>query len=105
MYCTYVMKQRSGPVSVSEQDGDDLTSLLVPQEAVGFVTGRQGNFLRSIEDEWCVLMLFAEFDKDRGREKDMERLCIFGKRRARRGAELKVLSAIESKVDGHYRRF
>lgn len=42
-YCTYVMQQRTGPVSVRERDGDDLTSLMVPQEAVGFVTGRQGS--------------------------------------------------------------
>ena len=37
----------------------------VPTEAVGFVTGAQGNFLRQVEEEWGTLMFFADF---RGRE-------------------------------------
>ena len=46
---------------------DDLTMLNVPSEAVGFVTGAQGNFLRSIEEEWGTLMFFADFrGRDRG---------------------------------------
>ncbi|CAJ1375275.1 unnamed protein product [Effrenium voratum] len=50
-YCEGVMAQRTGPVSVTDDyDDDDLTLLQVPQEAVGFVTGRAGNFLRSIEE-------------------------------------------------------
>ena len=41
------------PVTVTEDyDDGDLTMLVVPQEAVGFVTGRAGNFLRTIEEEW-----------------------------------------------------
>ena len=47
---------------LSFKDGD-LTILSVPQEAVAFVTGKQGCFLRSIEEEWTVIMFFAEFDK------------------------------------------
>ena len=38
---------------------------MVPSEAVGFVTGSQGNFLRSVEEEWGTLMFFADF---RGRD-------------------------------------
>ncbi|CAJ1422600.1 unnamed protein product, partial [Effrenium voratum] len=66
-YCEGVMAQRTGPVSVTDDyDDDDLTLLQVPQEAVGFVTGRAGNFLRSIEDQWTTLMFFCEVDKGRG---------------------------------------
>merc|ERR1719343_2024229 len=95
------MAQRTGPVSItSDYDDGDLTMLQVPQEAVGFVTGRAGNFLRTIEEEWQTLMFFCEVGT--GRSKDYEKLAIFGSVRARRGAELKVLSAVETKVPGYY---
>ncbi|CAL1172736.1 unnamed protein product [Cladocopium goreaui] len=101
-YCEGVMAQRTGPVNVTEEyDDDDLTMLNVPQEAVGFVTGRAGNFLRSIEEEWSTLMFFCEVDGSRGRGREHEKLAIFGDVRGRRGSELKVLSAVETKVPGY----
>jgi len=103
-YAEGVMAQRTGPVNVTEDyDDDDLTMLQVPQEAVGFVTGRAGNFLRTIEEEWKTLMFFCEVGAGR-RDKDYEKLAIFGSVRGRRGAELKVLSAVETKVPGYYAR-
>lgn len=102
-YCEGVMAQRTGPVTVTEDyDDGDLTMLQVPQEAVGFVTGRAGNFLRTIEEEWCTLMFFCEVGT--GRNRDYEKLAIFGSVRGRRGAELKVLSAVETKVPGYYKK-
>jgi len=100
-YCKAVMATRHGVVKVSKKDDDgDMTILHIPQDAVGFVTGRQGNFLRTLEEEWRVLMLFVELD--RGRGKKDEELVIFGDRRGRRGAELKALSAVESKCPGFF---
>lgn len=103
-YSEGVMAQRTGPVVVKDDyDDGDLTMLMVPQEAVGFVTGRAGNFLRSIEEEWGTLMFFCEVDGSGGRRsKTYEKLAIFGSVRGRRGAELKVLSAVETKVPGYY---
>ncbi|CAE8695844.1 unnamed protein product [Polarella glacialis] len=102
-YCEGVMAQRTGPVNVTEDyDDDDLTMLQVPQEAVGFVTGRAGNFLRTIEEEQLSCRFFCEVDGSRGRNKEFEKLAIFGDVRARRGAELKVLSAVETKVPGYF---
>lgn len=104
-YAEGVMAQRTGPVSITEDyDDGDLTMLQVPQEAVGFVTGRAGNFLRTIEEEWGVLMFFCEVGGKGGRGKDYEKLAIFGPVRGRRGAELKVLSAAETKVPGTFAR-
>merc|ERR1719350_9920 len=105
-YAEGVMAQRTGPVSITEDSDDgDLTMLQIPQEAVGFVTGRAGNFLRTMEEEWCTLMFFCEVGKGGGgRSKDHEKLAIFGEVRGRRGAELKVLSAVETKIPGHYAR-
>eukprot|EP00929_Paragymnodinium_shiwhaense_P088678 TRINITY_DN489_c0_g2_i1.p1 TRINITY_DN489_c0_g2~~TRINITY_DN489_c0_g2_i1.p1 ORF type:complete len:593 (+),score=131.12 TRINITY_DN489_c0_g2_i1:75-1853(+) len=101
-YAEGVMAQRTGPVMInSDYDDDDLTMLMVPQEAVGFVTGRAGNFLRTIEEEWCTLMFFCEVGHG-GRNKEYEKLAIFGSTRGRRGAELKVLSAVETKVPGYF---
>jgi len=101
-YAEGVMAQRTGPVTITEDyDDGDLTMLSVPQEAVGFVTGRAGNFLRTIEEEWTTLMFFCEVGS--GRQRDYEKLAIFGATpRARRGAELKVLSAVETKVPGYF---
>jgi len=100
-YAEGVMAQRTGPVTVTEDyDDGDLTMLLVPQEAVGFVTGRAGNFLRTIEEEWGTLMFFCEVGAG-SRNRDYEKLAIFGSIRGRRGAELKVLSAVETKVPGY----
>lgn len=100
-YCEGVMAQRTGPVNITEEyNDDDLTMLMVPQETVGFVTGRAGNFLRTIEEEWGTLMFFCEVGSGR-RDKDYEKLAIFGDIRGRRGAELKVLSAIETKSPGY----
>merc|ERR1719253_1571477 len=102
-YAEGVMAQRTGPVSITDDyDDGDLTMLQVPQEAVGFVTGRAGNFLRTIEEEWCTLMFFCEVGAGSNRNKDYEKLAIFGSVRGRRGAELKVLSAVETKVPGYY---
>jgi len=106
-YSEGVMAQRTGPVSITDDyDDGDLTMLLVPQEAVGFVTGRAGNFLRSIEEEWTTLMFFCEVEGGGGgrRNKEFEKLAIFGSVRARRGAELKVLSAVETKVPGYFEK-
>lgn len=103
-YAEGVMSQRTGPVNVTEDyDDDDLTMLMVPQEAVGFVTGRAGNFLRTIEEEWCVLMFFCEVGSG-SRNKEYEKLAIFGTIRGRRGAELKVLSAVDTKVPSYFQK-
>ncbi|KAG8458153.1 hypothetical protein KFE25_011684 [Diacronema lutheri] len=102
-YVEAVMAQRVGPVSIDEdEDTDDLTTVNVPNEAVGFVTGAQGNFLRSIEEEWGTLMFFAEYRGRRGPSAGVstEKLAIFGPRRGRRGAQLKVLAAVETKMRG-----
>merc|ERR1719210_1011478 len=104
-YAEGVMAQRIGPVKINEEfDDGDLTTLNVPQSAVGFVTGRAGNFLRTIEEEWGVLMFFCELGSKGSRSKDFEKLAIFGSVHGRRGAELKVLSAVETKMPGNFKQ-
>ena len=51
-----------------------------------------------IEEEWGKLMFFCEVGS--GRNRDCEKFAIFGSVRGRRGAELKVLSAVKTKVPG-----
>jgi hypothetical protein len=93
-YVNFIDQQRQGSVTVDIDGRGDLTVVEVPEDCCGFVMGRGGNTLRSMEEEWGTLMCFATVD---GREK----LCIFGKFKARRGAELKVMSALEHKRPGH----
>lgn len=102
-YMHYVMTQRNGPVHIAPEDDDgDLTTVRIPQKACGFVTGKQGNFLRSIEEEWNSLMFFTDVDKSKSRDKQYETLAIWGDLRGRRASELKVLNAAEYMVNGYF---
>mmetsp|Transcript_43042 Transcript_43042/g.100245 ORF Transcript_43042/g.100245 Transcript_43042/m.100245 type:complete len:671 (+) Transcript_43042:38-2050(+) len=97
-YANIIMKQRMGPNVITEdfEDGD-LTVLSVPPDVVGYVQGQGGSVLRSIEEEWGTLMVFIDTDLSRA-----QRLAIFGSIRGRRGSELKVLSAVETKMAGYF---
>ena len=57
----------------------------------------QGSVLRSIEQEWGTLMFFGTIANDDSRR---EKMIICGPKRGRRGAELKVMSAVEHKNPG-----
>lgn len=97
-YANIIMKQRMGPNMITEdfEDGD-LTILCVPPDVVGYVQGQGGMVLRSIEEEWGTLMVFIDTDLSKA-----QRLALFGSIRGRRGSELKVLSAIETKMGGYF---
>lgn len=101
-YVKCVMAQRVGAVSVTEEDvADECTVLEVPQEAVGFVTGKGGNFLRTLEEEHGTLMFFADQENAEQHE-EFNDLMIFGPRVSRRGAQLSVMGVVETKIPGHY---
>ena len=90
-YVELVLQQRIGPVRIDMQTRrPDMTVLEVPKDCVGYVTGRGGQVLRSLEFDWGTLMFFAKDEHSAGGNDDIEKLAIFGPRRARRGAELKV---------------
>ncbi|OLP83760.1 hypothetical protein AK812_SmicGene35431 [Symbiodinium microadriaticum] len=103
-----VRAQRVGPVHVTPDQHDDgerfldLTMIPVPTSCVGFVTGSQGNFLRTCEEEWGTLMFFCDYQGPGGSPGDSENLAIFGARAGRTGAELKVMAAIEAKLPYFY---
>lgn len=106
-YIDYVIAQRCGPVKINEDDHpDDLTILKVPADTVSFITGTKGAYLRHVEEEWLTLLFFLQVNpKNPPVNVDpnhMERLAIFGPCRQRRGAELKVMAAIENKQPGYY---
>jgi len=99
-YAGIVMKSRFGPHIIQEDSDDgDLTVLSVPPDVVGYVQGQGGSVLRSIEEEWGTLMVFIDNDLSKA-----QRLAIFGSIRGRRGSELKVLSAVETKMSGYFNR-
>merc|ERR1719247_1373789 len=60
-----------------------------------------------MEAEWGVFMFFSDFKDARrseGSSKKTEKLMIFGPERNRKGAELKVLSSVETKNPGYITR-
>jgi len=101
-YVKLVMAQRVGPVRLDDiEQHADLSIVEVPAEAVSFVTGKQGAFLRFVEEDFGTLLFFIDFSKANKRDQ-LERLAIFGPLRQRRGAELKVMAAIEMKQPGYF---
>jgi len=114
LYISLVLAQRIGPVYIDfATERDDLVTMKVPRDCVGYVTGRNGAALRGIEDEFSCLMFFARdkstqverADEPFGRgpaDRSDEILAIFGDKRSRCGAQLKVMSSIEHKVPKFY---
>jgi len=103
LYVKLVLAQRVGSVYIDfNERRPDLSVVTVPEDCFGFITGKKGVVLRSLEEEWGTLMFFAKgIDRD-GRKTEEENLAIFGPRRGRRGAELKVMSAVERKSKGWF---
>jgi len=99
-YVQILLDQRHGDVIVNPKDHpDDLTFVDVPSNCKGFITGRGGATLRQIERECATLMTFC---KSEDRDDDREPLAIFGTRRGRLLAQLKVMSVVEGKAEGFY---
>ena len=113
-YLGWLFEQLKGPVYVDGwEERDDVTMVDVPRDCVGYVTGARRATLGKIEEEWGTLMFFMStnmraadrMDEGGRREFDgSEQLAIFGSRRGRRGAELKCMSAVETKRPGYFTR-
>eukprot|EP01062_Namystynia_karyoxenos_P061021 TRINITY_DN528_c0_g1_i10.p1 TRINITY_DN528_c0_g1~~TRINITY_DN528_c0_g1_i10.p1 ORF type:complete len:2077 (+),score=563.26 TRINITY_DN528_c0_g1_i10:95-6325(+) len=101
-YLDWALQQRDGKAVCVVTDGrDDVTVLEVPNDCIAHVTRQQRSKLNSIEEQWGVITVFLDGKEERRAEGSV-RLAIFGKPRARRGAELKVMSAVETKRPGHF---
>merc|ERR1719359_2794168 len=105
-YMKWLFKQLDGPVQVDHKDRDDCTDVDVPQDTVGYITGGRRAAMIAMEAEWGVFMFFMDFKdrRDRGSSSKTEKLLIFGPERNRKGAELKVLSSVETKNPGYVTR-
>ena len=110
-YVRWVLRQRLGAIEVSDASKrDDLSVVRVPADCVAYVTGKSGRVLRAVEEEFGTLLFFGKLVGDAGermaeeteRGQTIETLCVLGDRRGRRGAELKVMSAVEHKTPGWY---
>lgn len=109
-YVGFVLAQMERPVYISDKDVDDDCSMVnVPDVAVGFVTGANGTHLRRLEEEWGVIMMFAEYSgtlitavTGSGQVSRTETVVIFGPCRGRRGAQLTIMNVIESKLANHF---
>ena len=105
-YVRWVLRQRLGAIEVSDASKrDDLSVVRVPADCVAYVTGKSGRVLRSVEEEFGTLMFFGKLVGEESNEdggQNVETLCVLGDRRGRRGAELKVMSAVEHKTPGFF---
>merc|ERR550537_2046094 len=104
-YLKWLFMQLEGPVNFDYTKRTDCTIVDVPANCVGYVMGARRETLGKIEEEWGVLMFFMNSHKgEKSRSRDVEKLAIFGSKRMRRGAELKVMSAVEGKEPGYFTR-
>jgi len=105
-YMKWLFAQLEGPVYVDGwEKRDDISVIDVPSDCIGYVTGNRRAALGAMEEEWGTLMFFMGRAEDKGRGRGhSEQLAIFGNERGRRGAELKVMSAVETKSPGVFTR-
>lgn len=110
-YIGFVMQQRVGPVHLEDdvKARDDIVILDIPHGCVGYVTGHKGQGLRSVEEEFATLMFFTDVNRNKSppteeeAQTKVEKLVVFSpSERSRQGAVLKVMSAIEQKMPGHF---
>jgi len=93
-----LLDQREGTVTIDPKEHEKYLTLVdVPTRCKGFVTGRGGATLRGIERECATLMTFC---KDG--ESDNEPLAIFGTRRGRLTAQMKIMSIVEGKEENWF---
>merc|ERR1712136_107911 len=105
-YMKWLFDQLEGPVYVDGwEERDDCTVIDIPSDCIGYITGNRRATLGAMEEEWGVLMFFMNKHGDKGKGRGgSEMLAIFGDRRSRRGAELKVMSGVETKSPGSFTR-
>merc|ERR1719444_517453 len=97
----WLFQQLEGPVwGEGWEDRKDCTAIDIPSDCVGYITGARRATLGSLEEEWGVLMFFMSKSQDKGRNGKAEQLIILGPERGRRGAELKIMSGVETKSPG-----
>jgi len=99
-YIKWLFRQLEGPVYVDTDNRSDSTSVHVPANCIGYITGNHRQTLSEIEDTYGTLMFFVEKRDDN--QDAPEKLAIFGPERARRGAELTVMSSVEKKCPGFF---
>jgi len=93
---------RQGKVCVNADDiAESCTVVRVPSAHIGMVTGTGGAYMRTLEDEYGVMLSFADISGTEGIV-DGENLLIFGNPPGRRGAQLSVMCAIEKQEPGYY---
>jgi len=93
-----LLDQREGTVNLDPKEHpDNLTLLDVPTSCKGFITGKGGNTLRQIERECATLMTFCKEE-----DNDNEPLAIFGTRRGRLTAQMKIMSIVEGKCENWF---
>src|SRR4051812_40471395 len=97
-YLDWLLKQRRGgpvPLTAIDLNRDDVTVVEVPSSCMGFVTGRKGESLRSIEHR-TTTFCFGDGEKDDNKS-EFEKLYIFSHSKSgRKRAEQMVQDMIDS---------
>ncbi|KAF4710033.1 hypothetical protein FOZ62_014427, partial [Perkinsus olseni] len=106
--CFLLLNKKNEPLKLNPEDREDCSWIDVPQDTIGYVTGRERSTLHALEEETETLMFFQDKDiggsgpRVRGQQDEIEKLFILGPTRGRRIAQLKLMSAIESKSPGFF---
>ena len=102
-YVAWVLRQPEGKIFCDLGDDvvrENVSVVDVPPEAMAFVVGAKGRTLRNVEEEYGTLMFFGHTEKDQ--PETSEKLIIAAIARIGAGAELKVMSSVETKVEGYF---
>jgi len=103
-YLTWMLEAVDGPVNVPNlHRRSDATTVMVPADSVGFITGNKRSSLHRMEDEWGVIMVFLGEHGRRGggcANDTVPLLILAESARNRKGAELDTMCSIEYKKKG-----
>eukprot|EP00746_Dinoflagellata_sp_MGD_P142323 gnl/MRDRNA2_/MRDRNA2_75306_c0_seq2.p1 gnl/MRDRNA2_/MRDRNA2_75306_c0~~gnl/MRDRNA2_/MRDRNA2_75306_c0_seq2.p1 ORF type:complete len:506 (-),score=67.80 gnl/MRDRNA2_/MRDRNA2_75306_c0_seq2:12-1505(-) len=109
-YVKLFIAQRCGVVRMDfQEERQDRSLVIIPEALNAYIFGKMGATLKTVEDACGVIIFFVRERSDSadpsGKQvdvvyKEKEKLAIFGPRRCRRAAELKLMAAVEYKKPG-----
>lgn len=97
-----VAKRRDCIKAEDELAAGHCTAVPVRSKAVGLVVGKGGSFLRSLEEQFGALLMMASDPAQPPGSGSHETVIILGDRRARRAAQLSVMSTVETRFPGEF---
>jgi rRNA processing protein Krr1/Pno1 len=103
----YVLQRHSRTIEMSDvhltEDPTDVTVMEIPAVAMAYAMGRNAQCFMTMEEEFgCLLFTNSAKSGTYDLSSATKKLTIFGNIRARRSAELRIMSSVDMKLPNYY---